>query len=172
MAGTGIPSGLALDTPVSLVDCYRTVLEAVGCPVSQDDKALPSRSLWEVLAGANADRNVLSEYQAAGSITSTFMIRNGRWKYIYHAGFRPELYDLEADPGETTDLAEGPEMALVLAECHAALLRICDPEAVSAEAFADQRRRIALHGGRDAVLERGDYGYTPAPGEKPARVVK
>ena len=99
------------------------------------------------------------------------MIRHGRWKYIYHVGFRPELYDLEADPGETTDLAEQPEMASVLAECHAALLRICDPEAVSAEAFADQRRRIALNGGRDAVMERGDYGYTPAPGEKPARIV-
>ena len=63
-------------------------------------------------------------------------------------------------------------MASVLAECDAALLRICDPEAVNAEAFADQRRRIALNGGREAVMQRGDFGYTPAPGEKPARVVK
>ena len=60
----------------------------------------------------------------------------------------------------------------MLAECHAALLRICDPETVSAEAFVDQRRRIALNGGRDAVMERGDFGYTPAPGEKPARIVE
>jgi choline-sulfatase len=172
MAGAGIPAGRIVETPVSLVDCYRTVLEAVGCAVPQADLALPSCSLWEILAGARPDRNVFAEYHAAGSITGTFMIRHGRWKYIYHVGFRAELYDLEADPGETSDLAERPDMAPVLAECRAALLRICDPDAVSAEAFTDQRRRIALHGGRDAVLERGDYGYTPAPGEKPARVVK
>ena len=54
------------------------------------------------------------------------------------------------------------------AECDAALRRICDPDAVSAQAFADQRRRIAEHGGREAIIARGDYGYTPAPGEKPA----
>jgi choline-sulfatase len=171
MAGAGVPPSLVVDTPVSLVDCYRTVLEAVGCAVPQADLALPSYSLWEILAGARPDRNVFAEYHAAGSITGTFMIRYGRWKYIYHVGFRPELYDIETDPGETTDLAEQSEMTSVLAECHAALLRICDPEAVSAEAFTDQRRRIALHGGRDAVIQRGDYGYTPAPGEKPARIV-
>ena len=36
-----------VDTPVSLIDCYRTVLEAVGCPLSPDDLARPSHSLWE-----------------------------------------------------------------------------------------------------------------------------
>jgi choline-sulfatase len=172
MAGAGIPCGVVVNTPVSLVDCYRTVLEAVGCPILEDDQALSSHSLFEIIAGAAPDRTVLSEYHAAASITGTFMVRHDRWKYIYHVGYRPELYDLMADPGETTDLAEQSDMASVLAECHAALLRICDPEAVNAAAFADQRRRIALHGGRDAIIQRGDYGYTPAPGEKPARVVK
>ena len=115
---------------------------------------------------------MLSEYHAVASITGSFMIRHGRWKYVHHAGFRPELFDLESDPGETTDLAERPDMTSVLAECKAALLRICDPEAVSAEAFADQRRRIVSHGGREAIMARGDYGYTPAPGEKPAFAVR
>ena len=35
VAGAGVTPGGVVDTPVSLVDCYsKTVLEAVGCPVS------------------------------------------------------------------------------------------------------------------------------------------
>jgi choline-sulfatase len=172
LAGNGVAPGAVVDTPVSLIDCYRTALEAVGCPLSPDERAGPSQSLWEIAAGARPDRTVLSEYHAVASVTGTFMIRHGRWKYIHHVGYRPELFDLVADPGETIDLAERPDMAPVLAECDAALRRICDPEAVNAEAFADQRRRTAEHGGRDAILARGDYGYTPAPGEKPAFAVR
>jgi choline-sulfatase len=172
LAGDGVASGAVVDTPVSLIDCYRTALEAVGCPLSAAERAGPSHSLWEIAAGATPDRTVLSEYHAVASVTGTFMIRHGRWKYIHHVGYRPELFDLVADPGETTDLAERPDMVPVLAECDAALRRICDPEAVNAEAFADQRRRTAEHGGRDAILARGDYGYTPAPGEKPAFAVR
>jgi choline-sulfatase len=172
IAGPGVAPAAVIDTPVSLIDCYRSVLEAVGCPLSAEDRALPSQSLWEIAAGAKPDRHVLSEYHAVASITGSFMIRHGRWKYIHHVGYRPELFDLERDPGETTDVAERPDVAPVLAACKAALLRICDPEAVSAEAFADQRRRIVSHGGREAIMTSGDYGYTPAPGEKPVFTVR
>jgi choline-sulfatase len=171
MAGPGIAQGAVVETPVSLIDCYRTAMEAVGCPVPPADEALPSRSLFKIADGNRPARAVLSEYHAAGSITGSFMIRHGRWKYVHHVGFRPELFDLAADPGETRDLAEQPAMASALEECEAVLRAICNPEAVSAEAFADQRRRIALHGGADAIKARGDYSYTPAPGEKPVLVV-
>ena len=171
-AGPAIEAGKVVDTPISLVDCYRSILEAVGCPDLPEESGLPSRSVWSIASGARPDRNVLSEYHAAASVTGTFMIRHGRWKYIHHVGFRPELFDLEADPGETEDLAERPGMAQVLAECEARLRAICDPDLVNAQAFADQRRLIAANGGREAVISRGDYSYTPAPGEKPVLVVK
>jgi len=49
----------------------------------------------------------------------------------------------------------------------AELRRIVDPEAVNARAFADQEAKIAKHGGREALIKRGDFGYSPAPGQKP-----
>ncbi len=168
LAGPDVPQGAVVRTPVSLVDLYRTALEGTGCPVPPEDESLPSYSLWDIARGAEPDRTVLSEYHAVASITGTFMIRHGKWKYIHHAGYRPELFDLEADPGETRDLAGDPAFAGVLAECEAALRRILDPDSVTAAAFADQAKKIAEHGGREAILARGDFGYTPAPGETPA----
>jgi choline-sulfatase len=171
MAGPDVPQDTTVDTPVSLIDCYRTAMDAVGCMAPAEDEASPSCSLFQIARGDRPARTILSEYHAAGSITGSFMIRHERWKYVHHVGFRPELFDLAADPGETRDLAEQPEMAPVLGQCDAVLRRICDPEAVNVAAFADQRRRIALHGGAAAIKQRGDYSYTPAPGEKPVLVV-
>ena len=48
--------------------------EAAGCPVSRDDLALPSQSLWGIAAGARPDRAVLSEYHAVASVTGSFVI--------------------------------------------------------------------------------------------------
>ena len=38
---------------------------------------------------------------------------------------------------------------------------------VTWQAFDEQERRIQALGGREAVLKRGSYPYTPAPGEPP-----
>ena len=39
------------------------------------------------------------------------MLCDGRWKYIFAEGFRPMLFDLEADPNELTDLGANPAYA-------------------------------------------------------------
>ena len=54
-----------------------------------------------------------------------------------------------------------------LKRCEKKLRGVCDPESVSEQAFADQDALLEKHGGRDAVLAKGDFGYTPAPGEAP-----
>jgi choline-sulfatase len=165
--GPGIPAGRRVRTPVSLVDAYPTIIEAVGEPPTPYEHGLPGTSLRFLLENEDADRSVFSEYHAVGSLTGMFMVRFGRYKYVHYEGYRPQLFDLENDPRETRDLALEPGHEAITAEGEKRLRAICDPTEVSERAFRDQERRIAELGGAKAVLTRGSYPYTPAPGEAP-----
>src|SRR5262249_49946440 len=101
MAGADIPQGKVAHTPVSLVDCYQTILECVGAKPHAADADLPGRSLFGFAAKDDPERGAISEYHASSSITGCTMLRKGRWKYIHYVGYQPQLFDLEADPGET-----------------------------------------------------------------------
>ena len=167
VAGPGIAPGRQVETPVSLVDCHPTILDCVGADRHPGDGDLPGRSLFEIAGGADPDRAAFSEYHAAGAVAANYMLREGRYKLVAFVGMEPELFDLEADPDETRNLAGDPGHAEVLARLEARLRTICDPEAVDARARADQAATLARHGGREAVLKRGDFGYSPAPGQTP-----
>lgn len=163
VAGPGLPRGVC-ETPVDLLDLYPTILQGAGIDPAPHMADRPGRSLLD-LAGAPAEpeRPVFSEYHAAGSNTAAFMLRIGRWKYHHYVGFPPELFDLQADPEELDDLAGDPAHAGVLIDMEAALRRICDPEAVDAQAKADQRAMIDRLGGVEAASTMGASGATPAP---------
>lgn len=165
MAGPDIAAGKRVTTPVSLVDCHPTILACTGAQSPPEDADLPGRSLFAIAAEEPEGRAVFSEYHAAASVTGTFMIRKGRYKLVEFVGMAPQLFDLEADPDETTDLAADPTHAAALADLRSELRRICDPEAVDRQARADQQATIERHGGREAILGLGDFGYSPTPGE-------
>jgi choline-sulfatase len=78
------------------------------------------------------------------------------------------LFDLDADPGERTDLARRAEFGTVVRECEAKLRRVVDPEAADKLARDDQRRYIEKFGGPEAILKRGTFRYSPPPGAKAA----
>ena len=160
MAGPYVPKG-ACDTPVSLLDLSKTIATHFGADI---DGAQGIQTLSEIAAApTDPDRVIFSEYHAAGAVSGGFMLRKSRWKYNHYVGFAPELFDLKTDPEELTDLAGDPAYAATLAELDAALRQICDPDAVDAQAFADQAALIAGHGGRDAALKLGAPGATPPP---------
>lgn len=168
MAGPDIPEGHTASDPVTLVDIYPTAIAAVGEePTVKEKTELPGHSLFDAAAGLVPERTPLVEYHAATSITGCFMIRVGKWKYVYYAGYEPQLFDLEADPFEAHDLGTDPDHADVVADCDRRLRAVVDPDAANVQAFADQEARIESLGGLEAVLSRGNYPYTPAPGETP-----
>jgi len=168
LAGDGVPAGATAATEVSLVDCYPTILEACGVPLTAEERTqLPGRSLFDVIAAPDPGRVGFSEYHAVGAPTGSFMVRRGRWKYVHYVGMAPQLFDLESDPHEGRDLGGDPGHADVRRMMEAELRRIVDPEAASAQAFADQQARIDAHGGAAAIRAVGDFGHTPTPGETP-----
>lgn len=167
MSGPGVPRGRRIATPVSLVDGFPTILDAAGVAPPPGAAELPGESLLRLADGDSPERFVFSEYHAVGSTTGIFMVRFEGWKYVHYHGYRPQLFDLRSDPGETRDLASDAVHADVVAEGKRRLAEICDPAKVSLRAFADQERRIAEFGGEEAVRRMGSYPYTPAPGEKP-----
>ena len=166
LAGPGVPQGVACREPVSLVDVFPTVIEGAGLTPHPGDTDLPGTSLLDIVRRA-PQRTVLSEYHAAGAATGAFMIRKGRFKYVYYAGMPAQLFDLDADPQERRNLALAPGYAGLAADCEKELRRVVDPEAADALAKADQRAGIARMGGREAILARGSFGYWPVPGTKP-----
>ncbi len=171
LAGPDVPRGCVTNDPVTLVDCYQTILECAGLRLDDDERQLPGSSLWPIAAGEQLDRAAFSEYHAVATRSASYMLRRGKMKYIHYVGDPPQLFDLEADPDETRDLADVPSSAAVLSGLEAELRTIVDPDAVDAQAKADQQSRIDEFGGREAVLARGTFTNSPAPGETPVFIV-
>ncbi|OZI18641.1 sulfatase [Bordetella genomosp. 9] len=164
MRGSDVPAGQVIDTPVSHVDCYPTIVNSVGVDFATVRDTHPGVDMRDIAAGSRPDRTVLSEYHGMGSTSGAFAIRHGRYKYIHYALYPAQLFDLESDPDELTDLAGDPHHAQVLEECRRRLYAVCDPEQVDRRAKERQAQLLAQNGGRDAVIARGDLGFTPAPG--------
>jgi len=94
--------GATLDAPAQLADILPTIAGLVG---TDPPEGLPGRSLLDLDDGEGAARPAYAEtlyprLQLGWSELRSLV--DGRWHYI--EGPRPELYDLQADPGETRDL--------------------------------------------------------------------
>lgn len=104
--------GLKVDALVEMVDLAPTLLEAAGIPVSS---GIQGRSLMPLLTGQTTEHrdsaymeylDACSTYEIPPMLTS---IRTEKWKLNYCDKPRTgELYDLEKDPGEFTNLWDNP----------------------------------------------------------------
>ncbi|MDF1515180.1 MAG: DUF4976 domain-containing protein, partial [Anaerolineae bacterium] len=108
-------AGLRSHALVELTDLVPTILEITGLPVSEH---IQGRSLLPLLTGqSDPDTHrefVRCEYHDALDRRFTShanMLRNDRYKLvIYHGQAVGELYDLERDPDEFSNLWDDPDM--------------------------------------------------------------
>jgi len=160
VTGPDVPRGRTCSTAVNLIDLAPTFLAAFGL----SDPDLRGRSLFD-FAGEPPDFNraAFSEYHAVGAASGAFMLRRGRWKYHEYIGFESELFDLESDPEEATNLATYPAYAAHAVRLRDELRGIVDPEAADRQAKLDQRALVESFGGREKAFRMGTEGATPAP---------
>jgi choline-sulfatase len=153
--------------PTTLLDIYPFIMECTG-ESGPDffESDHPGVSILQIANGETPTRTVLSEYHGMGSTTGAFAIRNGRYKYVYYVKYPPQLFDLEANPDESDDLAGEPRYKNVLQHCETTLRKLLSPEEVDAHAKKRQAEQLARYGGREAIIARGDLGFSPPPGIK------
>ena len=166
MSGAGIPSGQVVDTPVTLVDFQPTLLEMATGREGDWDGSCDGVSLRRIQAGELKERSVISEYHAVASRYAWYMLRKGNYKLIYYLDSPHQLFDVVNDPMESKDLAQDPQFSSLLQTMEEELRTYLDPEATDQKAKVSQAALIERFGGREAVLNRGTFINSPAPGEE------
>jgi arylsulfatase A-like enzyme len=104
-----LPAGKRIEARARLVDLMPTVLDLLGVPASA---GMQGRSLVPFVHDDATGRDAPSEYDDSPRAHPFESLRAGPYSYILE-GTREQLFDLGADPGETTDLAAGQPETLV-----------------------------------------------------------
>ena len=98
-----LKGGTTCDVLVSSIDLLPTALAAAGLP-SPTKKPLDGKNMLPALKG---EVDTLHEhlYWSSGGARAKWAVRSGRWKLV-GVKRKVELFDLEMDIGESTDLAK------------------------------------------------------------------
>ncbi len=126
MRGPGVPEGERRRQLVTNADLAPTILEAAG---AKPGKTQDGRSLFPLLEdrGIEWGRDLLIEGAPGVNQPAFDALRTYRYVYVQHANGERELYDLERDPYQLTNLVADPAYAGVQAELslRLGLLSVC-----------------------------------------------
>ena len=97
-----LEGGKECDVPMWSIDLFATALDAAGLPMPKD-KRLDGKSILPALKG-ETDKLHNELYWSSAGAKGKWAIRSGNWKLVAEKN-RMELFNLEKDLSETTDLA-------------------------------------------------------------------
>ena len=144
--GSGIEAGKSLPFPVSLMDMGPTICSLAqtspppkqdGCDILSESPALESRTVVSELYGATGAPQLQANPHL--KVTLARMIRKGQYKLTTRHGYEAwdALFDLNTDPGETTNLI------FTLPEVAAELRMYLDTLPPASEVSVEQEQRMA-----------------------------
>jgi choline-sulfatase len=108
-AGHGVKAGQRCAQPAELLDIYPTLIELAGVPKRD---GLEGLSLAPQLrdAATKRERPAITSHNQGNH-----GVRSERWRYIRYADGSEELYDMQVDPNEWTNVVSKAEHAAVIA---------------------------------------------------------
>ena len=142
-----------VDAPVSTVDVNPTLADLANAPMDEIMPWTDGESLLALAKGGQRSAPVAVEYAAEGSYAPLVSLRYGKWKYNRCALDPDQLFDLEADPYEMSDLADVPAHKGTLDALRAKSEARWDLDAYDAEVRQSQARRWVVY----EALRNGAY---------------
>ncbi len=152
VAAPGVEPGL-YDAPVSTLDVTPTLGDLAGLDLSEIAPWVDGESILPITQGVERESPVAMEYAAEASYAPLVSLRYGPWKYNRCALDPDQLFDIEADPHELTNLADHPDHQGTLNSLRAKSQARWDLEAYDAEVRASQARRWVIY----EALRNGEY---------------
>ncbi len=142
-----------VEAPVCTVDVTPTLADLAEVSLDEIMPWTDGESLVGLAGGGTRESPVAMEYAAEGSYAPMVALRAGRWKYTRCALDPEQLFDLETDSQELTNLAVDPAHAEPLERFRAEAETRWDLDVYDAEVRQSQARRAIVY----EALRNGAY---------------
>ncbi|MEQ9260642.1 MAG: choline-sulfatase [Roseovarius sp.] len=162
IAAPSMTPGL-VTTPVSTIDVCPTLCDLAGVSIDEVAPWVEGQSLVSLGQGGTRAAPVAMEYAAEASYAPLVCLREGRWKFTRCALDPDQLFDLEADPHELTNLAEDPAHAETLKHFSEKADARWNLELFDAQVRQSQARRWVVY---EALRQGGYYPWDYQPLQK------
>ena len=152
-----------ITTPVSNIDVCPTLCDLAGVDMSEVEPWTTGQSVKPMGQGVERTEPVAIEYAAEASYSPMVSLRYGKWKYNRCKLDADQLFDLDADPHELTNLAEVAEHQGTLTQLRAKSEARWVLDKFDADVRASQARRWVVY---EALREGGYYPWDYQPLQK------
>ncbi len=154
--------GLVTD-PVSNIDVCPTLCDLAGVSMEEVMPWTAGESLVSLGQGETRTTPVAMEYAAEASYAPMVSLRSGQYKLNLCTLDPDQLFDLDADPHERTNLANDPRHAEAYAKLKAIAAERWDLERFDADVRASQARRWVVY---EALRQGGYFPWDYQPLQK------
>ena len=152
-----------ITTPVSNIDVCPTLCDLAGVDMSEVAPWTTGQSVVPMGQGVERTEPVAIEYAAEASYAPMVSLRYGKWKYNRCTLDADQLFNLESDPHELTNLTEVPAHQGTLQQLRAKSEARWDLDKFDADVRASQARRWVVY---EALREGGYYPWDYQPLQK------